>query len=61
MTVRAYANTNSEPTYSNNAPTNTAAMAKARELYGDTLDKHGVNMNKRDGALMSSAADWKNT
>jgi hypothetical protein len=36
-------------------------MAKARELYGDTLDKHGVNMNKRDGALMSSAADWKNT
>ena len=61
MTVRAYANTNAEPTYSSNAPVSTAAMAKAREIYGDSDDKHGVNMNKRDGALMSSCADWKNT
>jgi hypothetical protein len=61
MSVRAYATTTTEVSYSNNAPVNTAAMAKARELYGDSVDKHGVNMNKRDGALMSSNADWKNT
>ena len=61
MNVRAYANTTAEPTYSNNAPQATAAMAKARELYGDSVDKFGVNVNKRDGALMSSCADWKNT
>jgi hypothetical protein len=61
MSVRAYANTTAEPTYSNNAPQNTAAMSKARELYGESVDKFGVNMNKRDGALMSAGADWKNT
>jgi hypothetical protein len=36
-------------------------MSKARELYGESVDKFGVNMNKRDGALMSAGADWKNT
>jgi hypothetical protein len=36
-------------------------MSKARELYGESVDKFGVNMNKKDGALMSAGADWKNT
>jgi len=61
MNVRAYATTKNEATFSENAPQTTAALAKARELYGDSVDKHGVNFNKRDGALMSSNADWKNT
>ena len=38
-----------------------APDAKARELYGNTATAWGYNKNKRDGALMSSGADWKNT
>ena len=38
-----------------------AADAKARELYGNTATAYGYNKNKRDGALMTSGADWKNT
>ena len=38
-----------------------ASDAKARELYGNTASAYGHNKNKRDGALMSSGADWKNT
>lgn len=38
----------------------TAAAAKAREIYGDSAVTYGYNKNKRDGALMSSGADWKN-
>lgn len=39
----------------------TAAEAKARQLYGDTAAKYGYAQVKRDGALMSSGADWKDT
>ena len=42
-------------------PVANAADAKARELYGKTADAYGYQKNKRDGALMSSGADWKNT
>ena len=38
-----------------------APELKARELYGNTATAFGYNKNKRDGALMSSSADWKNT
>lgn len=38
-----------------------AAEAKAREIYGDAAATYGYTKNKRDGALMSSGADWKNT
>jgi hypothetical protein len=38
-----------------------ASDAKAKELYGNTATAYGYNKNKRDGALMSSGADWKNT
>lgn len=38
-----------------------APDAKARELYGNTATAYGYQKNKRDGALMSSGADWKNT
>ena len=38
-----------------------APDAKARELYGNSATAYGYNKNKRDGALMSSGADWKNT
>jgi len=38
-----------------------APDAKARELYGNTATAFGYNKNKRDGALMTSGADWKNT
>jgi len=37
-----------------------AMELKARELYGASAEKYGINNNKRDGALMSSNADWKN-
>jgi len=42
-----------------NAPN--ASDAKAKELYGNTAVAYGYNKGKRDGALMSSGADWKNT
>lgn len=35
--------------------------AKARELYGESATKYGIRQTKRDGALMSAGADWKNT
>jgi hypothetical protein len=38
-----------------------AAELKAREIHGEAAVKYGMNANKRDGALMSSNADWKNT
>ena len=38
-----------------------APDAKARELYGNTATAYGYQKNKRDGALMSSGADWKNS
>ncbi len=38
-----------------------APDAKARELYGNTATAYGYNKNKRDGALMTSGADWKNS
>ena len=42
-------------------PVAQADDAKARELYGNTATAYGYNKAKRDGALMSSGADWKNT
>lgn len=42
-------------------PVAQATDAKARELYGNTATAYGYNKNKRDGALMSSGADWKNS
>jgi|Transcript_15866 hypothetical protein len=42
-------------------PATAAPDAKARELYGNTAAAYGYNKGKRDGALMSSNADWKNT
>lgn len=38
-----------------------AYEAKAREIHGESAAKYGIQSTKRDGALMSSAADWKNT
>lgn len=38
-----------------------ASEAKAREIYGDAAATYGYSKVKRDGALMSSGADWKNT
>jgi len=42
-------------------PVAQAPDAKARELYGNTATAYGYNKNKRDGALMSSGADWRNS
>ena len=42
-------------------PVAEANDAKAKELYGNTATAYGYNKAKRDGALMSSGADWKNT
>ena len=42
-------------------PQDGAPDAKAKELYGATANAYGYSKNKRDGALMSSGADWKNT
>lgn len=42
-------------------PVAAAQDAKAKELYGNTATAYGYNKNKRDGALMSSGADWKNS
>lgn len=42
-------------------PIASAADAKAREVYGNSAATYGYNKNKRDGQLMSSGADWKNT
>lgn len=41
--------------------TKDASSAKAGELYGKTADAYGFNKAKKDGALMTSAADWKNS
>ena len=38
-----------------------AYEAKAREIHGDSAARYGINASKRDGALMASNADWKNT
>ena len=38
-----------------------ACSAKAKELYGKTADVYGYTKGKKDGALMTSGADWKNT
>ena len=40
---------------------NDAQTAKAKELYGRTADVYGFQKGKKDGALMTSAADWKNS
>ena len=43
-------------------PMASAQEAKARFIYGDSASIHGYNKNsKKDGAIMSSNADWKNT
>lgn len=43
-------------------PMTAAHETKARSLYGESADIYGINKGgKRDGALMSSKADWKNT
>lgn len=39
----------------------TAHEYKAREIYGDAAATYGYSKQKRDGALMTSGADWKNT
>lgn len=33
----------------------------ARELYGETAVKYGLNSNRRDGALMASTVDWRDS
>lgn len=43
------------------APSFDANAAKARELHGESATKYGVQTQKRDGGLMCSGADWKNT
>lgn len=42
-------------------PVAQAGDAKMSELYGKTAAAYGYNKNKRDGGLMSSGADWKNS
>lgn len=41
-------------------PVKDAMEAKFKELYGKTAEIYGYQKNKRDGALMTSGADWKN-
>ena len=31
-----------------------------KELYGETIQRHAMNSNKRDGALIAQNVDWKN-
>jgi len=40
---------------------NDAPTAKAKELYGATADVYGFQKGKKDGALMTSGADWRNS
>lgn len=42
-------------------PISDAPTAKARELYGQTAEVYGFQKGKKDGALMTSGADWRNT
>lgn len=42
-------------------PVADARDAKAKEVYGNSATAYGYNKNKRDGALMSSGADWTNS
>lgn len=42
-------------------PVKDAMEAKFKELYGKTAEIYGYKKNQRDGALMTSGADWKNT
>ena len=42
-------------------PMTSAPDAKARDLHGESAKVYGHRGGKRDGALMSSNSDWKNT
>jgi len=47
--------------FSKNQASGSAWNSKAKELYGQTAEAYGTYANKRDGGLMASGADWRNT